>query len=410
MRYVGMLLLAVGLPLVGFQPLVRAESNPSPAQALQPVPEAQPVPVRQVRPAVPKRSTGPKRTERHAASKMNAWTLGVGAGPLNSTALRIVSDLAFALNEDQKLRLVPIMSAGGVQNINDLLYLKGVDVAVTSSDVLFELKVNGKIQHIDQRIKYIAPLYISELTIIARPEIQSLNDLHGKKVGFQMQGASTSVSGRILFERLGIEVRPVNLPSEFAYHKMKTGEIAALLHDGGMPNPFLLNLKLEPGFHLLDVPYAKFDDYYVPSTLTRQDYPNLIAPGKQVETLGSVVVLVAYNWPKGSPRGGRVRRFIERLIRYCEKLAKPPFHPKWRGLNLQAKLPGWSRHWVAESALAAAAARHQNKLSTRLKVDAGRSGPMVGEPDADDARNPYQPFQGLIQWLRRERLRPLPSN
>lgn len=53
-------------------------------------------------------------------------------------------------------------------------------------------------------------LFPSELQIFVRPEIQSLNDLAGKKVNFNNQGTAAAYSGPLIFSRLNIEVENVH--------------------------------------------------------------------------------------------------------------------------------------------------------------------------------------------------------
>jgi hypothetical protein len=133
---------------------------------------------------------------------------------------------------------------------------------------------------------------------------------------------------------------------------MKTGELAAILHTVGKPNNLFANLKSDIG-HFLPVEFTdKFADYYVPSTLGHEDYPNLFKPGEKVETLGIPVVLAVYNWSRENDRFRRVERFIQTYFEKFDTLRKPPYHPKWKEINLAAKVPGWSRYWVAEEMLA----------------------------------------------------------
>ena len=68
------------------------------------------------------------------------------------------------------------------ENVEALLYLKGVDAAIVNSDALEQFK--ALVPNIRQRITYILSLFPSELHIFVRPEIKSLNDLKGKKVNF----------------------------------------------------------------------------------------------------------------------------------------------------------------------------------------------------------------------------------
>jgi hypothetical protein len=62
-------------------------------------------------------------------------------------------------------------------------------------------------------------------------------------------------------------------------------------------------------------------------------------------------VLAVYNWPKDSDRYRRIARFVDKLFAKWPTLQAPPFHPKWRDVNLAATIPGWTRFDAAEAAL-----------------------------------------------------------
>lgn len=331
-------------------------------------------------------------------AKINEWTVGIAGGPLESTLLRFVAELAIALNDDDKLRILPIVSAGSVSNVADLLYLRGVDLAMTTSDALEEFKTVKKVSNIERRINYVLPMLVVELNILARPEIKTLKDLEGKKVGFHVRGGAPTLTGKILFDRLGIKVEPVFVNNSIAYERMKTGEIAAILHPGGKPNDFLLNLKVEPGFHMLSVDIDKFLDYYVPTTLTHQDYPKLIPPGKKVEALGIIALLAVYNWPQGSERHRKVERFIEQLVMKFDTLTKPPFHPKWKEVSLDAKVPGWTRYWVLDQALAKAG--HGKPKVTAEEAAQARQ--LAGRAAGGSATDQDRLFQEFLEWRRKQ--------
>jgi hypothetical protein len=44
----------------------------------------------------------------------------------------------------------------------------------------------------------------------------------------------------------------------------------------------------------------------------------------------------------------KVERFIQCLFNRWDTFQHPPYHPKWRDVNLAATVPGWSRFSVAE--------------------------------------------------------------
>jgi TRAP-type uncharacterized transport system substrate-binding protein len=291
--------------------------------------------------------------EAFKVARANDWTVSIAGGLLEGTFIRFAAELAKALDDGDNLRILPIVSHGAAENVDDMLYLRGIDVAITYSDVLYQYKRAGQIKNIDQRISYISELYVGELHVFARPEIKTLADLEGKKVGFNTQGAGPTVTGPILFERLGIHVEPVYINNSIAIEQMKSGEIAAILHTVGKPNDLFAKLPPMPGFHFIPVDYNnKFSDYYVPTALTHDDYPELIASGEQIDSIGIPAVLASYNWPKDSDHFRRVERFINYYFDRFELLKQPSFHPKWRDVNLAAKVPGWTRYWVADQKVA----------------------------------------------------------
>jgi TRAP-type uncharacterized transport system substrate-binding protein len=286
-------------------------------------------------------------------ARVNDWTVGIAGGLLEGTFLRLAAEMGKVLDDGDNLRVLPVLTYGAAENVSDLLYMHGVDVAITYADDLDQYKKSGAAKNIDQRINYISELFEGELHVYARPEIKSLADLEGKKVGFNTKGAGPTVTGPILFERLGIHVEPVFINNAIAIEKMKTGEIAAVLHLVGKPNNLFARLEPTPGFHFLPLEFdSRLADYYVPASLTHEDYPNLIAPGASIDTIAVPAVLAVYNWPKGNDRFRRVERFIEYYFARFEKLKEPSFHPKWRDVNLAAKVPGWTRYWVADQKLA----------------------------------------------------------
>ena len=187
--------------------------------------------------------------EAFKVARANDWTVSIAGGLLEGTFIRFAAELAKALDDGDNLRILPIVSHGAAENVDDMLYLRGIDIAITYSDVLYQYKRAGQIKNIDQRISYISELYVGELHVFARPEIKTLADLEGKKVGFNTQGAGPTVTGPILFERLGIHVEPVYINSSIAIEQMKSGEIAAVLHTVGKPNDLFTRLPPMPGFH-----------------------------------------------------------------------------------------------------------------------------------------------------------------
>jgi TRAP-type uncharacterized transport system substrate-binding protein len=301
--------------------------------------------------AVPKtlQDSGP---EAEIRDRRNAWTVGVVGGLMEGTNMRFADELAKVLDDGDNLRVLPIVSYGAASNLDDLLYLRGVDVAITQADVFEYFRTQRKTPNLDRRIHYLIRLPISEMHVLARTDIRSLEDLRGKKVNFGPAGTAASLTGSIVFQRLGIDVEQVLIDNPSALQKIRSGEVAALVRVIGKPVDFFTKIPPNSGLHLVPIPFSKsLADIYALGELTAKDYPSLIAEGDRVDTIAVPSVLAVYNWQKGTDRYRRLERFTQNLFAKWEQFQKPPFHPKWREINLAATVPGWTRSGLAEEAL-----------------------------------------------------------
>jgi len=279
--------------------------------------------------------------------KINEWTLGLAGGLLEGAPIRLATEIARVVNDGENLHVLPIVKRGPTENLNGLLFLKGVDMAIINSDSLEEYK--QQLPDVSRRITYILNLFPSELHVFVRPEIRSLADLRGKKVNFNTRGTAAAFTGPMIFSRLGINVEQTFIPHPLAIEHMRRGEVAGVVFITSKPIDAFLKGKWDDGFKFLPVEYgANFDDYYLPSTLDAKDYPNLIPAGTAVETIAVPTILTAYNWPTTSDRYRRVARFTEYLFNRIERLHAPGFDPKWKDVNLNARVPGLQRFRAAQ--------------------------------------------------------------
>ena len=283
----------------------------------------------------------------------NKNVIGIISGSPNSddTYLQMACDLADVLNDGDNLRILPIVGIGGPRNIRDVRYVHGVDIGLTQTNILNNFRrSNERLGQFDDKIVYIAKLFNEEVHLVARPEITSIAQLKGLKVNLDVRGSGTSYTMRDLFNTLGIDVQEVSLSQVEAIEKVKSGEIAATVLIAGKPVRSMSKLSREDGLHFVPIPYTNqlYEDY-LPSTLTHDDYPDLIQAGQSVDTVAVGVVLIAYNWPKTNvDRYQRVQRFVEAFFPKIAALQKPPRHVKWRDVNLAVTLPGWKRFDAAQ--------------------------------------------------------------
>ena len=290
----------------------------------------------------------PSRPQETANAKpkevMNAWTVGLAGGLLEGAPIRLAAEMARVVDDGDNLHVLPVVTRGPTENVNSLLYLRGIDTAIINSDSLDEYK--SVVRDIQGKVTYVLNLFPSELHVFVRPEIQSLNDLVGKKVNFNTLGTAAAYSGPLIFSRLGLDVEQTFIPHQVALEQMRKGEggMAAVVFITSKPVDAFVRGRFEPGFKFLSVPYnSKMGDYYLPTTLDATDYPNLIKPGERVETIAVPTALVAFNWPTTSNRYDRVARFVDHLFSRIDKLQGPGFDPKWKSINLAATVPGLAR-------------------------------------------------------------------
>jgi TRAP-type uncharacterized transport system substrate-binding protein len=291
--------------------------------------------------------------------RVNATTIGLAGGLLEGAPIRFATEIARVVSDGGTTHVLPVVTRGPTENVNDLLYLKGIDAAVINSDSLEEYK--SQVPRIRERITYLISLFPSELHIFVRPEIKSLADLAGKKVNFNTQGTAAAYSGPLIFSRLGIDVEKTFIPHPVALEQMKRGEIAGVVFVTSKPVDAFTKGKWDDGFKFLPVDFGpKFEDYYLPTVLESKDYPNLIAKGEKIPTISVPTILASFNWRLNSPRYRRVAQFVDELFSRIDKLQSPGFDPKWKDVNLANNVPGLERFQAAQEWLDRKAAVKQS--------------------------------------------------
>ena len=279
--------------------------------------------------------------------KINAWTIGLAAGRIEGAPLRLAAEMARVVDDGANLLVLPIVTRGPTENLNSLLYLRGVDLAIINSDALEEYRI--AFPEIRRHVTYLLNLFPSELHIFVRPEIKSLQDLAGKKVNFNTLGTAAAYSGPLIFSRLGVDVEKTFIPHQVALQQMRKGDMAAVVFITSKPVDAFLRGQWEAGFKFLPVTYdSKFEDYYLPAVLESAEYPALIKPGERIPTISVPTVLAAYNWSAGSNRYQRVARFTDYLFSRVDMLQVAGFDAQWKAINLRATVPGLTRFPAAQ--------------------------------------------------------------
>src|ERR1700681_3378762 len=283
---------------------------------------------------------------------------------ISCTCARFTEDIRNVVNDlgPDGIRVLPVLGVGGLQNVNDVLFLKNMDMAVVDEDNLRLLKKKDPVLYanVEQRVQYITKLYNSEFHVLVRNEIKSYDDLKGKKVNFNLKDSQTEVTADTVFNALNLPVQRSYYDNDEALKRLMSGEISAMIILTGAPQATLAKVKKEDGLHFLPLDQESLPKHdirdlfanYLPAEITHEYYPNLVAEGSTVPTIANRALLVAYTWPENSPRYKRIAKFVDAFFSKIDQFNNPSRHPKWREVNLSADMPGWTRYKPAAEWLA----------------------------------------------------------
>ena len=354
-------------------------------------------------------------TEAKRKEAINSNTVGLAAGRIEGAPLQFAAELARVLDDGDNMRVLPIVTRGIFDNVFDLLYLRGVDAAIVYGDVLEHFKKNPEIAGISKRINYLASLFPSELHIFVRPEINSLQDLAGKRVNFNTEGTAAAYSGPIIFERLGIKVDAKFNPHSVAMQEMKKGDAyAATVWVSSKPLPQFKG-EWPQGFKFLSVPYTDNLEYYLPAYLEHEDYPTIVPKGERVSTIAVPAVLAVYDWPSDTERYRRMVKFVDYLFERFPKLqTEAGYHKAWKDVNLAAAVPGWQRFRPLTDRIERTERDRARSSQSTAATSAGAA--TVQLPSAEEAArrqaartapgNPAEQerlFKEFLEWRKRQK-------
>jgi TRAP-type uncharacterized transport system substrate-binding protein len=342
-------------------------------------------------PAPPDPHAGAQASRRHAVlaaarirhalrDEVNSGLVSIISGGMGDADLDETADLAASLDRAPgHLQVLPVVSQGAFQDVNDVVFARGIDVGIIQSDVLAAVKRHPPFPGVERYLQYITKLYDKEMHVLAGKDIRSINELAHKKVNFGLRDSGTDFTAGVVFRALGIPVEATNYPEPVALEKLRMGEISAMVDVVGKPSRLFQDVRPDEGLHFLSVPAAKHltgpnaacrgviagcaeaagtngapanrnaaVNPYLPASLTAADYPELIEMDKPVGTIAVGTVLVTYNWPRGTQGYRNVAQFVRGFFEQLRVLRAPPHQPEWRDVDLAAAVPGWTRFAPAE--------------------------------------------------------------
>jgi TRAP transporter TAXI family solute receptor len=341
----------------------------------------------------------------------NDISVSVVVSGLTCTCARFAEDMRNVVNDlsPDGVRILPVLGVGGLQNVNDVLFLKNIDMGVVDEDNLRLLKKKDPVLYanIEQRVQYITKLYNSEFHVLARDEIKSYDDLRGKKVNFNLKDSQTEVTAETVFSALNISVQRSYYDNDEAIKRLISGDISAMIILTGAPQAALAKLKKEDGVHFLALDRESLPNHdlhelfanYLPAEITHDLYPNLVAEGTTVPTIANRALLVSYAWPENSDKYKKVAKFVDAFFSKIDQFNNSSRHPKWREVNLAAEMPGWVRFKPAAEWLAA----HRNQTVSANPVSTAGLSPSELRLAFDKFMQTYASSSGIKELSTKER-------
>jgi TRAP transporter TAXI family solute receptor len=329
----------------------------------------------------------------------NQGVIGVITGMEGGTYARTGADLTIL--DDDQIRVLPALGKGSLQNLSDILYLRGIDIGFVQADALTYAKQHDMFPKLAQNIRYIAKLYDEEIHVLVRKDITKLEDLNGQRVNVDVIGSGSAMTAEILLDALGINATVEHDKQINGVQKLKNGEIAGIIHVGGAPIPLLADVNGDSGIHFLSVPLNEtLGQTYLPDQFTHTIYPQLVPADAPVPTIAVGDVLAVFAWPKHSERYGNLNHFVEAFFGKFDQFQQPPRHPKWREVNLTAEVPGWTRFQASQDWLDKQSSSRTASPATQARFNEflAQANPTVNKKLTDAERESL--FQQFIAWDR----------
>jgi TRAP-type uncharacterized transport system substrate-binding protein len=316
------------------------------------------------------------------------------AGGDESADNRLVLDFATAL-ERNRLRLG--RSQGPEKDLLTLLHNPGIDVALIPTDAIESLPRQVR-AGAHEHLRYLFRVPSQRLHILARRDITTIYDLNGRKIDIGQPGSGSSLTAHLIFNKLGIKPEFTSSDRITAFQHLRSNEIQAMVLLDSDTSKDVLAFASDGDFHLVPIsfealasPLEELIVHYAPSQFSGEEYPNLVQPGQQVETIAVTRVLALRNWPEGSAHYERLAALSEALSTYWfDEIQKPAGN----GIDPAEQALGWKRFRPTEILLARRAQQAEERRAFEEFTGAQGVCPLL------DAAARERLFDAFLAWRR----------
>ncbi len=290
-----------------------------------------------------------------AQSNQPVPSVGIMAGQYGSSLAVLGEELGESLNGWSGTQVRTMLGRSSRQTIDDLLYLRGVDLGFVNADEMTNLRLTNPNHPAINRLAYVTKVFDSELHLLVRSDsgISSIQDLGGQAVSVGAADSDSALTARLVLRLLGVRASGVFLDTYDGIEALKRSEIAGVFYVGPAPSPALAEILRDDQLKLANIPFTdSFAGIYNPAEISAETYPELVED-KYIETISVPTILAVYNnFPPSSARYKNLVQFTDAFLASIPRLGQPPRHPKWAEIDLESRVEGWEQFQYFTDAVA----------------------------------------------------------
>ncbi|MGH6814226.1 MAG: hypothetical protein ACREC6_00815, partial [Hyphomicrobiaceae bacterium] len=257
-------------------------------------------------------------------------------------------ELAARLNEGGKWRVLPLLGPGGVANVRDMLYLRGVDLATLNGDIFAYLALSGLYPEARRRIRYVTHLADRKVYLIARKHIASVHELKKRKVVVLGEYSGSHVTARAVFGLLKLDAEFLPLKPDAVLDKTALAGGEAVLLLGRDLDRLRFDAADWQDLHLLEIPQTPaLAKIYGAAEIQNGEVPGLAA-GRPVATVKTAALLAALDGNAKQYRYQKLSTFVGAFFAALPELRRHPPATLWQEANIHAVISDWQRFRPAE--------------------------------------------------------------
>ncbi len=234
-------------------------------------------------------------------------------------------------------------STGSIENLYAVYRRPRTQLGIVQSDVLaFVARMENEpiLRQIARKTKMVFPLYNEEIHLLGRKDVNSFDQLAGKRVAIGKEGSGTYLTAKLLFEVSNVRPQKmVSIGTDDALSQLKAGSIDAMFYVAGLPvKLFREDVTAADGLALSPITNKSIMEFYPRAEIPANIYNWQV---ESVNTVAVKAVLVSFNFRRANCE--YVGDVAQILYENMEWLIQNG-HPKWNIVDLNYPLKGWEQY------------------------------------------------------------------